>query len=553
MIYCSKHLVFISVFVVFFFQIKTVTLFIICNRYFMQKKVDFLIIGSGIAGLSYALKVAEKGTVFIVTKSNEDESNTKYAQGGIAAVWHDKDTIEKHIQDTLIAGGGLCDEEAVRVVVTEGTERVRELIELGANFDKTEKGDYDLAKEGGHSENRILHYKDITGYEIERALIAQINAHKNITVLDHHYAIDIITQHHLGVTVTSKNNDVKCFGAYVLDTKTQKIDTILAKITMMATGGAGHVYATTTNPTIATGDGIAMVYRAKGQVKDMEFVQFHPTSLYNPGEYPSFLITEAIRGFGAVLKTIDGKEFMHKYDERLSLAPRDIVARAIDNELKTRGEDYVYLDCRHLDRKAFIEHFPNIYNKCMKLGIDPFIHLIPVVPAMHYLCGGILVDKFGQSSIHNLFAVGECSCTGLHGANRLASNSLLEAVVFAHRAAKVGLEKINNIEFKDNIPNWDAEGTEHAEEMILIIQSQREVQQIMSNYVGIVRSELRLKRAFDRLEILYIENEALYETTIISQKLCELRNIICIGYLIIKHAMQRKESVGLHYMVNYKK
>lgn len=519
----------------------------------MQKKVDFLIIGSGIAGLSYALKVAEKGTVYIVTKSNEDESNTKYAQGGIAAVWHDKDTIEKHIQDTLIAGGGLCDEEAVRVVVTEGTERVRELIELGANFDKTAKGDYDLAKEGGHSENRILHYKDITGYEIERALITQIKAHKNITVLDHHFAIDIITQHHLGITVTSKNTDVKCFGAYVLDTKTQKIDTILAKITMMATGGAGHVYATTTNPTIATGDGIAMVYRAKGQVRDMEFVQFHPTSLYNPGEYPSFLITEAIRGFGAVLKTIDGKEFMHKYDERLSLAPRDIVARAIDNELKTRGEDYVYLDCRHLDRKAFIEHFPNIYNKCMKLGIDPFINMIPVVPAMHYLCGGILVDKYGQSSIHNLFAVGECSCTGLHGANRLASNSLLEAVVFAHRAAKAGLEKINEINFQEKIPNWDAEGTEHAEEMILIIQSQREVQQIMSNYVGIVRSELRLKRAFDRLEILYMENEALYETTIISQKLCELRNIICIGYLIIKHAMQRKESVGLHYMVNYKK
>lgn len=519
----------------------------------MQQKVDVLIIGSGIAGLSYALKVAENSSVYIVTKSNEDESNTKYAQGGIAAVWHDKDTIEKHIQDTLIAGAGLCDEEAVRVVVTEGTERVRELIELGANFDKNKEGTYDLAKEGGHSEHRILHYKDITGYEIERALIAQIRKHKNITVLDHHYAIDVITQHHLGEVVTSHSKDIKCFGAYILNTKTQKIETVLSKITLMATGGAGHVYATTTNPTIATGDGIAMVYRAKGRVKDMEFVQFHPTSLYNPGEHPSFLITEAIRGFGAVLKTVDGKEFMQKYDERLSLAPRDIVARAIDNELKTRGEDFVYLDCRHLDRKAFIEHFPNIYEKCMKLGIDPFVKMIPVVPAMHYLCGGILVDNNGQSSIGNLFAVGECACTGLHGANRLASNSLLEAVVFAHRAAKLTAENLPSISFTENIPNWDAEGTEHAEEMVLITQSQREVQQIMSNYVGIVRSELRLKRAFDRLEILYKENEALYEKTTVTQKLGELRNLICIGYLIIKHAMRRKESVGLHYMVNYNK
>lgn len=519
----------------------------------MQQKVDFLIIGSGIAGLSYALKVAEHGSVYIVTKSNEDESNTKYAQGGIAAVWHDKDTIEKHIQDTLIAGAGLCDEEAVRIVVAEGTERVRELIELGANFDKNKEGNYDLAKEGGHSENRILHYKDITGYEIERALIAQIRKHKNITVLDHHFAIDIITQHHLGEVVTSQSENIKCFGAYILNTKTQKIDTVLSKITLMATGGAGHVYATTTNPTIATGDGIAMVYRAKGRVKDMEFVQFHPTSLYNPGEHPSFLITEAIRGFGAVLKTLDGKEFMQKYDERLSLAPRDIVARAIDNELKTRGEDFVYLDCRHIDRKAFIEHFPNIYNKCMKLGIDPFVKMIPVVPAMHYLCGGILVDKQGQSTIGNLYAVGECACTGLHGANRLASNSLLEAVVFAHRAAKLCTETISGISFTENIPNWDAEGTEHAEEMVLITQSQREVQQIMSNYVGIVRSELRLKRAFDRLEILYKENEALYDQTTVTQKLGELRNLICIGYLIIKQAMLRKESVGLHYMVNYSK
>lgn len=519
----------------------------------MQKQVDFLIIGSGIAGLSYALKVAEKGTVYIVTKSNEEESNTKYAQGGIAAVWHSNDSIEKHIQDTLIAGAGLCDEAMVRLVVEEGTGRVKELIELGANFDKNQQGEYDLAKEGGHSEHRILHHKDITGYEIERALISKVRKHKNITILDHHFAIDIITQHHLGEMVTSQTQGIKCFGAYILNTNSQQIETVLAKITVMATGGVGHVYATTTNPTIATGDGIAMVYRAKGYVKDMEFVQFHPTSLYNPGEHPSFLITEALRGFGAVLKTSDGKEFMQKYDERASLAPRDIVARAIDNELKIRGEDFVLLDCRHIDRKAFIDHFPNIYNKCMSLGIDPFIKPIPVVPAMHYLCGGIQVDMNAQSSIRNLYAIGECACTGLHGANRLASNSLLEAVVFAHRAATDSIQKMQEIEFQSGVPNWNAEGTEHAEEKILIIQSQREVQQIMSNYVGIVRSELRLKRAFDRLEILYNENETLYEKTTVTQKLCELRNLICIGYLIIKHAMRRKESVGLHYMARFGK
>lgn len=518
----------------------------------MQNTTDYLIIGSGIAGLSFALKAASKSKVYLITKANAEESNTKYAQGGIAAVWHDKDSIEKHVQDTLSAGAGLCDEKVVRKVVAEGTERVRELIEFGARFDKGQSGDYDLAKEGGHSEHRILHHKDITGYEIERALIAQIQKHPNITVLDHHFAIDIITQHHLGELVTSKTEGIQCYGAYVLNTKSYKIETVLAKVTVMATGGAGHVYATTTNPLIATGDGIAMVYRAKGRVKDMEFVQFHPTSLYNPGEHPSYLITEAIRGFGAVLKTLDGKEFMQKYDSRGSLAPRDIVARAIDNEMKISGDDFVYLDCRHLDRKGFIEHFPNIYNKCMGLGIDPFIKMIPVVPAMHYLCGGIIVDTNGKSTIYNLYAVGECACTGLHGANRLASNSLLEAVVYAHSAAEHAAAVIDKIQFKQNVPDWNAEGTEQAEEMILITQSQKEVQQIMSNYVGIVRSELRLKRAFDRLEILYKENEALYDKTVITPKVGELRNIICVGYLIIKHAMQRKESVGLHYMVKYK-
>lgn len=516
----------------------------------MKIKTDFLVIGSGIAGLSFALKAANKGKVILITKSNEDESNTKYAQGGIAAVWHNDDSIEKHVADTLNAGAGLCNEVIVRLVVSEGTARVKELIELGTKFDKSAQGEYDLAKEGGHSEHRILHYKDITGFEIERALLNQIHNHKNITVYDHYFAIDLITQHHLGEIITSETADIDCYGAYILNTKTGHIDTVLSKVTVMATGGAGHAYATTTNPTIATGDGIAMVYRAKGHVKDMEFIQFHPTSLYHPGENPSFLITEAMRGFGAILKTQDGKEFMQKYDERGSLAPRDIVARAIDNEMKIRGEDYVMLDCRHLDRKGFIEHFPNIYEKCMKTGIDPFVKMIPVVPAQHYLCGGIIVNDVAQSTIKHLYAIGECACTGLHGANRLASNSLLEAVVFAHRASEHATGVVDSVDLNTRIPDWNAEGTETPEEMVLITQSQKEVQQIMSNYVGIVRSKLRLKRAFDRLEILYNENEALYETTIITQKLCELRNLICIGYLIIKHALRRKESVGLHYMAD---
>ena len=516
----------------------------------MQKKFDFLVIGSGIAGLSYALKVAEHGQVLIITKANEDETNTKYAQGGIAAVWDAHDNFEKHIEDTFNAGAHLCEEEAVRTVITQAPDRIKELMELGTTFDKTPSGNFDLAKEGGHSEHRILHYKDATGKEIERALLKKIHEHKNITIVNHYFAIDIITQHHLGELVNSKTKGIACYGVYVLNSETHKVETILAKITCMATGGVGQVYATTTNPLIATGDGIAMVYRAKGRVQDMEFVQFHPTSLYHPGEQPSYLISEAVRGFGAVLRDHSGKEFMGKYDPRASLAPRDIVARAIDTEMKISGEEHVYLDCRHLDRKGFIEHFPNIYNKCMSLGMDPFQVMIPVVPAAHYLCGGILVDKHARSTIENLYAVGECSRTGLHGANRLASNSLLEAVVYAHNASIDAAGKVQSIAYKDGIPDWNAEGTEHPEEMILITQSLKEVQQIMSNYVGIVRSALRLKRAFDRLEILYKENEALYDKTTVSPKLCELRNLICIGYLIIKQAKLRKESIGLHYMAD---
>lgn len=519
----------------------------------MKKQSDFLVIGSGIAGLSYALKVADKGKVLLVTKGDQVESNTKYAQGGIAAVWVDTDSYEKHIQDTLIAGDGLCNEEVVRMVVTESTDRIKELIEWGTRFDKTPAGEYDLAKEGGHSEHRILHHKDITGYEIERALLDQVHSHPNIEILDHHFAVDLITQHHLGIEINSQTPDIQCYGCYVLDVKTGAVFTVLAKTTLLATGGAGMVYATTTNPSIATGDGIAMAYRAKGRVEAMEFIQFHPTSLYSPGDVPSFLISEAVRGAGAVLKNHKGEEFMQRYDERGSLAPRDIVARAIDNEMKLTGDDFMYLDCRHIELDHFIAHFPNIYEKCLSKGIDIKKDMIPVVPAAHYVCGGVKVDMDARTSIQNLYAAGECSCTGLHGANRLASNSLLEAVVYSHRAALSAVEAAKTAVIKTEIPDWDAHGTAAPEEMILIVQSKRELQSIMNNYVGIVRSNIRLKRAHDRLEIIFDENERLYGKTTLSAKLCELRNLITVAYLIIKMANARKESRGLHYSLTYPK
>ncbi len=519
----------------------------------MKRNVDFLVIGSGLAGLSYALKVADHGKVLILTKANEDESNTKYAQGGIASVMYSPDSYEKHIEDTLVCGDGLCNKEVVRMVVSESSVRIKELIEWGVQFDKNQKGEFDLGKEGGHSENRVLHHKDNTGFEIERALLEKVHAHPNIEILHHYFAIELLTQHHLGRKVTSRTPDIECYGVYALNTKTNQIEQILSRITLMATGGAGQVYAATTNPFITTGDGVAMVYRAKGRVENMEFFQFHPTSLYNPNERPSFLISEAMRGFGGVLKTIDGKEFMHKYDKRGSLAPRDIVARAIDNEMKIRGDDFVFLDCRHLDKEGLIKHFPNIHKKCLSLGIDITKDYIPVVPASHYMCGGIKVDMNGRSSILNLYAAGECSCTGLHGANRLASNSLLEAVVYAHRSAKDSVERFKNVDHCDSIPEWNAERTASPEEMVLITQSLREAQGIMTNYVGIVRSNLRLKRAFDRLLILHNETENLYERTTVSPELCQLRNIIKVSYIIIKCAMMRKESVGLHYMADYPK
>jgi len=519
--------------------------------FFKNMNVDFLVIGSGIAGLSFALKAAKHGKVLIVTKSNEDESNTKYAQGGVAVVVNKSDSFEKHIADTLVAGDGLCDKSVVENVVKEGPQRIQEIIQYGTHFDEVTSGSYDLAREGGHSEHRILHYKDVTGFEIERALLERVHASPNITMLTHYFAVDLITQHHLGLFVNKNSEDITCYGIYALNTKSNQIEKIISKVTVMASGGAGHIYSSTTNPVIATGDGIAMVYRAKGKVRNMEFIQFHPTSLYNPGEYPSFLISEALRGFGGVLRRRSGEEFMLEYDERGSLAPRDIVARAIDNEMKKSGDDFVYLDITHRDRGELLKHFPNIYAKCLSIGIDLTRDYIPVTPAAHYLCGGIKVDAFGLSSIKYLYACGECASTGLHGANRLASNSLLEALIYAHRIYEQAISVFNTIESPPEIPDWDDTDTHLSNEDILVTHNLRETQKIMSDYVGIVRSDFRLERAMRRLKLLYEETEDFYKNTKLSVKLCELRNVIQVSYIVIKSAMARKESRGLHYTTDY--
>ena len=521
-----------------------------------MQQTDFLVIGSGIAGLSYALKVAETfpdKKVLVMTKAAADETNTKYAQGGIAVVNDlENDSYEKHIDDTLIAGDGLCNEKVVEIVVKEGPERVNDIIDWGARFDKETDGDYKRGREGGHSEFRILHHKDITGWEMERALLDAVNKQTNIELIKHCFVIDIITQHHLGFLVTKATPDVECYGVYVLNLKTNQVEKILSKITLMATGGNGQVYRTTTNPTIATGDGVSMVYRAKGRIENMEFIQFHPTALYEPGvRGHAFLITEAVRGDGGILRNSKGEAFMEKYDERKDLAPRDIVARAIDSEMKKAGTEQVYLDCRHFSKEKFVEHFPNIYKKCLSIGIDITQQMIPVSPAAHYSCGGIKTDEWGRSSINNLYACGECASTGLHGANRLASNSLLEGLVFAHRCSVDAAEKVNAISFQNNIPDWDAEGTSQPGEMILITQSLKELQLVMSDYVGIVRNDIRLQRASRRLDLLWEETEQLYQTSTLSPQLLELRNMITVGYLIVKGASFRKESRGLHYNTDY--
>ena len=473
------------------------------NKSIMVYKYDFLVIGAGVAGMSYALKVAKagKGRVCMICKTSLDEANTSFAQGGVASVTNMKlDTFDKHIADTIIAGDYISDRKAVEQVVRNAPGQIQELVKWGVNFDKT----------------RILHHADDTGAEIQRGLMEAVRNNPNIDIKENHFAVEIITQHHLGVRVTRRSPNIQCYGAYVLNPKTQKVDTYLSKITVMCTGGCGAVYLTTSNPVIATGDGIAMVYRAKGTVADMEFVQFHPTVLHNPKEtHPAYLITEAMRGYGGILKLPNGEEFMQKYDERLSLAPRDIVARAIDKEMKIHGLDHVCLDVTHKDPEETRHHF-----------------------------GGIKVDLNGQSSIERLYALGECSCTGLHGGNRLASNSLIEAVVYADTAAKDSIAHVDLYDFNDKVPKWNDEGTMTNEEKVLITQSVKEVNQIMANYVGIVRSDLRLHRAWDRLDMLYEETERLFKRVKASKDICELRNMINVGYLITRWALERKEQKG---------
>lgn len=516
-------------------------------------KTDFLVIGSGIAGLTFAIKTAERfpdKSVYIITKADESESNTKYAQGGIAVVIDKvEDSFEKHIEDTMRAGAYINDREVVEMVVREAPVRLKELVEWGARFDIDEEGEIKLGREGGHTEHRIVHHKDITGYELETALLKKIDRLPNIKMNQHCFAIDLITEHHLGKEV-HLDDEIHCLGAYVLNQKTNMIETVISRFTLLATGGVGQVYQVTTNPLIATGDGVAMAYRAKARISDMQFIQFHPTALYQPGESPAFLISEAVRGFGAYLRNKEGKRFVFDYDERGELASRDIVAKAIDSELKRSGEDHVFLDCTHLPLDAFIDHFPNIYEKCKSIGIDVSKEGIPVVPAAHYLCGGVVVDKNGRTSIKQLYACGEVSRTGLHGANRLASNSLLEAVVYSHRAAEDVIQFEPRVQFQENIPDWDAMGTTEPKELVLINHTRSEVQQAMTKFVGIVRSNLRLDRASRRHWLWYTETEELYENTTISVPLCELRNIISVAYLITQQSITQKENIGGFYNID---
>ena len=534
---------------------STCTNFALTKEIGMVYKYDFLIIGAGVAGMSYALKVARahKGKVCIICKTSLDEANTAFAQGGVASVTNLlKDDFGKHIEDTMVAGDMISDRKAVDQVVTMAPDQIRELVNWGVNFDKDSEGNFDLHREGGHSEFRILHHADDTGAESQRGLMEAVRQCPDIDVKEQHFAVEIITQHHLGARVTRRTPYIYCYGAYVLNPDTQKVDTYLSRVTVMCTGGCGAVYQSTTNPVIATGDGEAMVYRAKGTVQDMEFVQFHPTALYHPGEtHPAYLITEAMRGYGGILRLPTGESFMEKYDPRLSLAPRDIVARAIDKEMKIHGLDHVCLDVTHKDPEETRRHFPNSYAKSLSIGIDITRDFIPVRPAAHYMCGGIKVDLNGLSSIERLYAIGECACTGLHGGNRLASNSLIEAVVYAETAARHSLEHVDDYDFNEGVPEWNDEGTLTNEEKVLITQSVKEVGEIMSNYVGIVRSDLRLKRAWDRLDLIYEETENLFKRVKVSKELCELRNMINTGYLITRMAIERKESRGLHYTIDY--
>jgi L-aspartate oxidase len=519
----------------------------------MDECCDFLVIGSGIAGLCFAIRASHFGKVVMITKKQDTESNTNYAQGGIACVLDPRDCFESHIRDTLITGKGICKEESVRILVEEGPQRIKELLQWGVNFSKSESEAnpfrLHLGKEGGHSVNRIIHAHDLTGREVEKNLLKHARESKSIKILEHHSAIDLITDHHLSSKRVKHN---RCYGAYVVDDLTRTIFSIQAKITCLATGGSGKVYLHTTNPDIATGDGIAMAYRAGAQIANMEFIQFHPTTLFHE-KANSFLISEALRGYGAILRDASGNEFMGKYHPMKSLAPRDIVAQAIDKEMKLSGEPCVFLDIRHSPAAQTREHFPNIYARCKEFGIDITKDLIPVVPAAHYMCGGIKVDTYGQTDIQNLYACGEVSCTGVHGANRLASNSLLEALVYSRRAADFSASRLKSINFisPEIIPAWDDSGTIDNEEWILLAHNFKEIQSIMWDYVGIVRSNFRLHRALRRINLLENEIEDFYRRTKITVRLLELRNIVTTAKLIVKSAIKRKESRGLHYTTDY--
>lgn len=513
----------------------------------MIKDYDCLILGSGIAGLSLALKMAQHGSVCIITKKNKAESNTNYAQGGIACVTSKEDTFELHVADTLDAGAGLCDESVVRDVVAEGPARIEELIKLGVKFSQRENAgrEYDLGKEGGHSKRRVLHAKDMTGKEIERALLASIDSHPNITILENRFAIDLICS-----DKELSKTEPRCVGIYALDKLTQSIDVFRAPITVLATGGCGKCYLYTTNPDIATGDGVAMAYRAGAAVQNMEFIQFHPTCLYHPFS-KSFLISEALRGEGATLVNKEGKEFALKYDPRGSLAPRDIVARAIDAEMKKTGADCVFLDITGKSRAFLQDRFPGIYHYCLNLGVDIASQPIPVVPAAHYQCGGVQVDFHGATSLKGLFAIGEVACTGLHGANRLASNSLLEALVLAERTALAAQEVLRNKPPQQSIKEWEKGNAHDPDELVVITHNWREIRQLMWDYVGIVRTNKRLRRAENRLTLLLKEIQEFYWNFTVTSDLLELRNLSLVSWLIVKSAMQRHESRGLHYTLDY--
>ena len=512
------------------------------------KKFDFIVLGSGIAGLTFALKVAHAGKVAIITKKSRTESNTNYAQGGIAAVTSKDDSFESHVQDTVIAGGGLCKEDIVRGIVEEGPDRVKELINIGMKFSQkeTENGNYelDLGKEGGHSNRRILHAKDVTGREIERALLDSISSNKNICVFENHFAIDLITTQKLG-----QPNTNRCVGVYVLNNETSLVETYSAKTIVLATGGCGKVYLYTSNPDIATGDGTAMSYRAGATISNMEFVQFHPTCLYHPNA-KSFLISEAVRGEGAELLNLSGQRFMEKIHPLKSLAPRDVVAQAIDSEMKRTGDDHVLLDITNKPARYIIDRFPNIYQTCLNFGLDITKEPIPVVPAAHYQCGGVQVSRNGETCINGLYAIGEVSCTGLHGANRLASNSLLEALVYAHRAANHSLAN-PNLAIDTDLPDWHSGDAIDADEMVVVSHNWDELRRTMWDYVGIVRTTKRLKRALTRVKNLQEEISDYYWDFTVTSDLLELRNLATVAELIVKSALRREESRGLHYTLDY--